>query len=249
MSFSLVFTPDNIPPFAPKQARWSKLGNVTSVKNEPNANVYSTGRTSATTSRGSGSSVPDGTGSALGSRQKGKTHPSRVITRNRRRVRISSVGNGRRRKRVSGSRYGEGSVSKENSVCYANERNHLQPLKHQTCFNYTLISSINTPHSGRAGRRRVGADNYQPTPDYTRRQRRGEGLKNVRALTVAAKPKGAAVPSWRPLLKHSKASDGRSGRSQAKTLLTEKMSQFSLLSPLKASKVECSSPQELASPR
>lgn len=182
---------------------------------------------------------------------KGKKHPSRVTARNRRRVRISSVGNGRCRKRVSGSRYGEGSVSKENSVCSANERNHLQPLK-QTCFNYTLISSINTPHSGRAGRRRCGADNYQPTPDYTRRRRRGERLKNVTALTVAAKLKGAAFPSWRPLLKHSKASDGRSGRSRTKTPAdgsqTEGMGQFGLLSPLKASKVEYSSPQELASP-
>lgn len=103
------------------------------------------------------------------------------------------------------------------TVGYANERNHLQPRKHQACFNYTLISSINTPHSGRAGRHRCGADNYQPTPDYRRRRRRGERLKNVTALTVAAKPKGAAAPTWRPLLKHGKASDGRSGRSQTKT--------------------------------
>lgn len=73
MSFSLVFTPDNIPPFAPKQAQWSKLGNVTSVKNELNANVYSTGRTSATTSHGSSSGVPDSIESVLGSRQKGKS--------------------------------------------------------------------------------------------------------------------------------------------------------------------------------
>lgn len=142
----------------------------------------------------------------------------------------------------------------KNSVCYANERNHLQPRKHQTCFNYTLISSINTPHSGRAGRRRLGADNYQPTPDCTRRRRRGERLKNVTALTVASKPKGAAAPSWRPLLKPSEASDGRSGRSQTEppadggqTPLIKKMGQFGLLSPLKASKVEHSSPQELAS--
>lgn len=48
MSFSLVFTPYNIPPFAPKQAQWSKLENVTPVKNEPNANVYSPSQISVT---------------------------------------------------------------------------------------------------------------------------------------------------------------------------------------------------------
>lgn len=69
---------------------------------------------SATASHGSGSNE-----SSLGSRQKGekkKTHPSRVIARDRRRVRIPSVGNGGRRMRASSSRYGEGSVSKENCV-------------------------------------------------------------------------------------------------------------------------------------
>lgn len=40
MSFSLVFSPYNIPPFASKQAQWSKLENVMPVKNELNANVY-----------------------------------------------------------------------------------------------------------------------------------------------------------------------------------------------------------------
>lgn len=40
MSFSLVFSPYNSPPFASKQARWSKLENVMPVKNEPNTNVY-----------------------------------------------------------------------------------------------------------------------------------------------------------------------------------------------------------------
>lgn len=41
----------------------------------------------------------------------------------------------------------EGCIEKKKSVHYANEHNHLQPLKHQTNFNYTLISCINTPHS------------------------------------------------------------------------------------------------------
>lgn len=72
MSFSLVFTPDNIPPFPPKQAQWSKLGNVASVKNEPNANVYSAARTSATAWHGSRSNVPDGAESVPGSRQEGE---------------------------------------------------------------------------------------------------------------------------------------------------------------------------------
>lgn len=40
MSFSLVFSPYNIPPFAPKQAQWSKLENVMPLKNELNASVY-----------------------------------------------------------------------------------------------------------------------------------------------------------------------------------------------------------------
>lgn len=40
MSFSLVFSPYNSPPFASKQAQWSKLENVMPVKNEPNTNVY-----------------------------------------------------------------------------------------------------------------------------------------------------------------------------------------------------------------
>lgn len=80
MSFSLVFTPDNIPPFAPKQAQWSKLGNVTSVKNEPNANVYSTGPTPATTSHGSRCSGC--IESRLSSRQKGKSirHKLSLVT-------------------------------------------------------------------------------------------------------------------------------------------------------------------------
>lgn len=40
MSFSLVCSPYNSPPFASKQAQWSKLDNVVPVKNELNANVY-----------------------------------------------------------------------------------------------------------------------------------------------------------------------------------------------------------------
>lgn len=40
MSFSLVRGPYNSPPFASKQAQWSKLDNVVPVKNELNANVY-----------------------------------------------------------------------------------------------------------------------------------------------------------------------------------------------------------------
>lgn len=39
MSFSLVCSPYNSPPFASKQAQWSKLDNVVPVKNELNANV------------------------------------------------------------------------------------------------------------------------------------------------------------------------------------------------------------------
>lgn len=60
MSFSLVFTPYNIPPFAPKQARRSKLDNVTPVKNEPNANVCSANQISVAISHGSGWSDADG---------------------------------------------------------------------------------------------------------------------------------------------------------------------------------------------
>lgn len=45
------------------------------------------------------------------------------------------------------SRNCEGCIEKKKSVHYANEHNHLQPLKHQTNFNYTLISCINTPYS------------------------------------------------------------------------------------------------------
>lgn len=40
MSFALVFSPYNSPPFASKQAQWSKLENVMPVKNELNTNVY-----------------------------------------------------------------------------------------------------------------------------------------------------------------------------------------------------------------
>lgn len=40
MSFSLVYSPYNSPPFASKQAQWSKLDNVVPVKNELNTNVY-----------------------------------------------------------------------------------------------------------------------------------------------------------------------------------------------------------------
>lgn len=40
MSFSLVCSPYNSPPFASKQAQWSKLDNVVPVKNDLNANVY-----------------------------------------------------------------------------------------------------------------------------------------------------------------------------------------------------------------
>lgn len=107
-----------------------------------------------------------------------RSHQSHLISPNHPRVRILSVGNVRRRK----------CVYKKRSVYYANERNHLQPLKHQARFNYTLISSINTPHSDRVGRWRIGADNYQAllsTPDYTSwfylAIHRGEGLKNSSA--------------------------------------------------------------------
>lgn len=65
MSFSLVFTPYNIPPFAPKQARRSKLENVTPVKNEPNANVCSPSRISVAISRQSRLTLPVDGGDAL----------------------------------------------------------------------------------------------------------------------------------------------------------------------------------------
>lgn len=77
MSFSLVFTPYNIPPFAPKQARRSKLENVTPVKNEPNANVCSPSQISVAISHGSRFSVAGG---RRGPRYQ-KEHPS--VTRYR----------------------------------------------------------------------------------------------------------------------------------------------------------------------
>lgn len=150
---------------------------------------------SATASHGSGSNE-----SSLGSRQKGEKKK-----RIRHALSLATAAEfGSRLSETAGAGCALAAVATakaaflKRTVCYANERNHLQPLKHQACFNYTLISSINTPHSGRAGRRRRGADNYPPTPDYTRRRRRGERLKNVTAPTVAAKPNG---PSLTPLLK------------------------------------------------
>lgn len=125
MSFSLVFTPYNIPPFAPKQARQSKLENVTPVKNEPNANVCSPSQISIAISHGSCFSVADG---RRGCATEKSIRQSHVIARNHPRVRIPSVGSDRRRNCVSG--YSGGSVYKKKCMYYANERNHLQPLKH-----------------------------------------------------------------------------------------------------------------------
>lgn len=39
MRVSLVYSPYNSPPFASKQAQWSKLDNVVPVKNDLNTNV------------------------------------------------------------------------------------------------------------------------------------------------------------------------------------------------------------------
>lgn len=60
MSFSLVFTPYNNPPFASKQVCRGKLENGTAVKNEPNANVCSTSQISVAASHQSCFSVEDG---------------------------------------------------------------------------------------------------------------------------------------------------------------------------------------------
>lgn len=125
MSFSLVFTPYNIPPFASKQARRSKLENVTLVKNEPSC--FTSQISFAITQGSRFISVVD---RRRGRAMKKSIRQSHVIARNHPPVRIPSVGNDRRRKCVSGGRYSGGSVSKKTSVSDANEHNHLQPLKH-----------------------------------------------------------------------------------------------------------------------
>lgn len=132
--------------------------------------------------------VTDGSESARGERKK---RPSSAFMR----------GSVRRRKCVSISRYSAGGVQEKNFVCYANERNHLQPLQHSTCFNYTLISSINTPIQ--AGWRGAASALIITSHCYRvlimRRlhsaSHRGERLKNATALTVAATLTGAPLPS------------------------------------------------------
>lgn len=144
------------------------------VKSESNAHVYSAGRTSAR--RGLSRLVT--AASPFTGEGKGVRH------------RLGSA-----RKRVSISRYSAGGLQEENFARYANERHHLQPLQHSTCFNYTFISSINTPHSGRAA-----VITPRCYPGLIMRRRRspshpGERLKNATAPTELC-------------------SHGRSGRSQ-----------------------------------